>query len=83
MSQLWTPQQAQQQQIAIGLNVLPDTSISIQINGLIVPPLPAEQIVSLGGSMIEAGKKAIASRVPVEANNGPILQVVGQGQIVG
>ncbi len=82
MSQLWTPQQAQQQ-IAIGLNVLPDTSISIQINGLIVPPLPAEQIVALGDNMVLAGMKAIASRPKIEANNGPILQTVGQGQIVG
>ncbi len=73
MSQLWTPQQAQQLQIAIDLNVLPDSSISININGLSVPPLPAEQIIALGGSMIEAGKKAIASRLPEVLPNGAIF----------
>jgi len=78
VSQLWTPQQAQQQQIAIGLTVLPDTSISIMINGLIVPPLPAEQIVALGDNMRAAGEKAIASRAPVrEYEHGTIPGALG------
>ena len=77
---LWTPGQQQQQQIAIELAQMGDSSISIRINGLIVPPLPAEQIVALGGSMVEAGKRAIASRIPVDATNGQLLAVNGSGQ---
>lgn len=45
------------------------------INGLIVPPLPAEQIVALADNMRLAAEKAIASRVPVGVDNGA-LQLV-------
>lgn len=76
MSGLWTPNQQQQIQIAFGLNVLPDTSISMQINGLIVPALPAEQIIALADNMKMAAEKAIASRVPIEAGNGAIFELV-------
>ena len=57
--------------------VLPDTSVMLQINGLQVPPMPAETILDLAGKMSAAAKQAIASRVPVEVPDGSILQVVG------
>lgn len=83
MSQLWTPGQQQQQQVTINMAVLPDTSIMLQINGLQVPPLSAETMVDLAGKMMAAAKQAIASRVPVEVPNGPILAAVGQREITG
>ena len=78
MSQLWTPQQAQQQQVAFELLQMPDSSIAIRINGLTVPPLPAEQIIALADNMRAAGEKAIASRAPVrEYEHGTILGALG------
>ncbi len=83
MSQLWTPNQQQQAAINFDLLVGPDTSITLRINGLSLPPMPAEQISSLAANLEQAAQRAIASRAPVEANHGTILQVVGQGKVAG
>jgi hypothetical protein len=83
VSDIWTPGQKPKGQVNFNLIVTPDGNIVIEINGLMLPPLPAEQVQQLGDMLAGAAKKAIKMRTPVEANNGPVLQVVGQGQVAG
>ncbi len=83
MSALWTPGQQQAAQINFELLVMPDTSITLRINGLSLPPMPAEQISSLASNLEQAAQRAIASRAPAGVADGAILQANGPRQIVG
>lgn len=81
MSQLWTPGQ-QKAAINFELLVMPDTSITLRINGLALPPMPAEQISSLAANLEQAAQRAIALRIPAEVPNGSIPQVDRPRQII-